>query len=80
VEAVISGRHEGSNVQAVDGRSRIGSGFAWMTNADSHDSDQFPILQLKNRQPFGQITTNIWISLHIACFAAHFIIKIPPME
>jgi hypothetical protein len=56
VEAVLSGRHEGSNLQDVDGRSRIGSGFAWMTTADSHDSRQFPILQFKNRQPFGQIT------------------------
>jgi hypothetical protein len=56
VEAVLSGRHEGSNLQAVDGRSRIGSGFAWMTTADSHDSRPFPTLQLKNRQPFSQIT------------------------
>jgi hypothetical protein len=48
--------HEGSNLQDVDGRSHIGSGIAWMTNADSHDSDQFPTLQFKKRQPFGQIT------------------------
>jgi phenylacetate-CoA ligase len=27
-----------------------------MTNADSNPSHQFPILQFKNRQPFGQIT------------------------
>jgi hypothetical protein len=56
VEAVLSGRHEGSNLQAVDGRSRIGSGKAPMTNADSSPSHHIPILQFKNRQPFGQIT------------------------
>ncbi len=42
VKAVLSGRHEGSNVQAVDGRSLIGSGEAPMTNADSHPSVQKP--------------------------------------
>jgi hypothetical protein len=57
VEAVLSGRHKGSNLQAVDGRIRIRSGFAWMTNADSNPSHQFSTLQFKNRQPFGQITT-----------------------
>lgn len=56
-EAVLSGRHEGSNLPAIDGRSRIGSGLAWMTNADSNPSHQFPILQFKKRQPFGQITS-----------------------
>jgi hypothetical protein len=44
----LPGRHEGSNLQDVDGRSRIGSGEATMTNADSHDSRQFPIFQFKN--------------------------------
>ena len=38
-----------SNLQEVDGRSHIGSGIAWMTNADSHDSDQNSTLQFKKR-------------------------------
>ncbi len=56
VEAVLSGRHERSNLQAVEGRSRIGSGFAWRRATDSQHSRQFPILPFKNRQPFDQIT------------------------
>jgi hypothetical protein len=64
VEAVLSGRHEGSNLQAVDGRSPIGSGEATMTNADSNPSHQIPILQFKNRQPFGQITSRIAATLY----------------
>jgi hypothetical protein len=54
----VRAKHEGSNLQDIDGRSRIGSGEATMTNADSNPSHQIPILQFKNRQPFGQITTN----------------------
>jgi hypothetical protein len=48
--------HKGSNFQEVDGRSHIGSGLAWRRTTDYHDSHQFPTLQLKNRQPFSQIT------------------------
>ena len=51
---------EGSNFQAVDARIPMGSGFAWITNADSHDLDQIPTLQFKKRQPFSQITIYGW--------------------
>jgi hypothetical protein len=54
------------DLQDVDGRSHIGSGIAWMTNADSHDSDQNSTLQFKKRQPFGQITSML---LSPCCFA-----------
>ncbi len=67
VEAVLSGRHKGSNLQPIDGRIRIRSGFAWITNADSNPSHQIPTLQFKKRQPFGQITTDSCITL-----ASHF--------
>ena len=40
-------RQRESNLQDLDGRSHIGSGFTWMANADSQDSDQFPTLPYK---------------------------------
>ena len=45
-----------SNLQAVDGRSRIRSGEATMTNADSNPSHQIPTLPFKNRQPLSEFT------------------------
>ncbi|GHO72101.1 hypothetical protein KSC_109930 [Ktedonobacter sp. SOSP1-52] len=36
-----------------DGKKNIGSGFAWMTNTASHDSDQNPTLQCKICPPFS---------------------------
>jgi hypothetical protein len=47
----------GANLQDGDGRNPIGSGFAWMINADSHDSDQFPALQRKICPPFSEFTS-----------------------
>jgi len=48
----------GVNLQDADGRNPIGSGFDWMTNADSHDSRQFPTLECKICPPLSEFTTS----------------------
>ena len=49
----------GANLQGGDGRSHIGSGFAWMANADSQDSDQFPTLPYKICPSLSEFTRKI---------------------
>jgi hypothetical protein len=44
VQAGSTIRQKDSNLQDVDGRSRIGSGMASTANADSHPSRQNPTL------------------------------------
>src|SRR5512135_3279276 len=43
-----------SNLQAVDGRSHIGSGLAWRRTTDSHPSRQIPTLQFKICPPLSE--------------------------
>ncbi len=49
-----------ANLQDIDGRCRIGSGMASLTNADSHHSRRFPTFQLKICPHLTSFTNYLW--------------------
>jgi hypothetical protein len=53
----VRAKHEGSHVQASDGRSRSGGGMAWRRSPDFHPSVHIPTLRCKIGPPFSEFTT-----------------------